>query len=276
MALTLIETYYLEQRWTEVVTISTQTLQKLWTGFTPKEVRVSFPEKHLNEVVEILNRLAYSYWKLRKLDDAETVYRRTFYASLSTTKVPEHILLGALKNIIDFYQAHSMIEKTIAIYRDVYPEIERRRSKTDQLTIGTLYSLGDIAIQLNDTKNAEFAYLSTVTNLGVESCHRDAIRAALALCTLYERSRNYDGAKKIYASLWQMFIKHGKDYELRPDFAEELYSKYVLVLKASDADYSIIRQIAIDYRKACLRFYGATHEATLKVCSVSMRSFTSA
>lgn len=169
-----------------------------------------------------------------------------------------------MKNLVDFYQTRSMIEKIVIIYRDAYPEIEKRRGKMDNLTITTLYSLGDISVQINDTKNAEFAYRTIHQNFGTDICHKESVRAALALCTLYERERNYTNAQKVYSSLWQMYIKHGKDYELKSDFAEQLYSKYALVLKATNTDYNVIRQIATDFRKACVRFYGATHEATLK------------
>lgn len=75
----LVERYYLEQRWSEVIQVSTTTLTKLWSGFTSKEVRTSLPEKYHVEVIELLNRLAYSYWKQRKLEQAETTYRQIFY-----------------------------------------------------------------------------------------------------------------------------------------------------------------------------------------------------
>ena len=106
--------------------------------------------------------------------------------------------------------------------------------------------------QINDTKSAEFSYTQIQTNYSLVICHLEAIRAALSLCILYERERNYNAARKVYNSLWQIFIKHGKDYELKPSFAEELYNKYVLVSKASKVEYVTIRQIAIDYRKACV------------------------
>jgi tetratricopeptide (TPR) repeat protein len=114
-------------------------------------------------------------------------------------------------------------------------------------------------------KNAEWAYREIHTGLGADVCHRDAIRAALALCTLYEQQHQYPSAKSTYASLWQMFIKHGKDYDLKPDFAEDLYQKYVRVLKQENkVDYQTFRQLAVDYRKALVRFYGVSHETTLK------------
>ena len=62
-----------------------------------------------------------------------------------------------------------------------------------------------------------------------------------------------------------MFVKHGKEYDLKPDFAEDLYQKYIRVLKQENkTDYEIFRQLAVDYRKALVRFYGVSHETTLK------------
>ncbi|CAM6005188.1 unnamed protein product [Sphagnum balticum] len=240
------------------------TLQRLWPSYNTNEIKIAFPAKYLKEIVEVLNRLAFSYFKLRKLEPTERTYRRIFYSSLATPITPDNILLGALKNLIYFYQPHSMIKKTVTTYRDFYPEIGKRRGKTDTLTISTLYSLGDISTQINDTKNAEFAYSQIHIKFFSNICHREAIRAVLALCTIHERERNYPSAQKVYTSHWQILIKHVKDYEFKSDFAEELCNKFILLLKATKTEYTVIRQIAIDYRKACVRFYGTTNESTLK------------
>jgi hypothetical protein len=188
-----------------------------------------------------------------------------FYAVKATPNSPDEQLLSTSKTLIDFYDIHSMTEKTIVIYKDLALELQKRHGKTNPLTIKTLYTLGDVSRQLNDMKTAEWAYHEIQTSLGTDVCHRDAVRAAVALCAIYERQRQYPSAKITYASLWQMFIKHGKEYDLKPDFAEEVYHKYVRVLKQENkTDYSTFRQLAVDYRKALVRFYGASHETTLK------------
>jgi hypothetical protein len=124
-----------------------------------------------------------------------------------------------------------MPKKLVLVYRDLVVEIEKRHGKTNALTIKTLYTLGYLSTQIHNTDQAEFAYSQIHTNLGSDICHRGAIRAALPLSRIYEQQRQFAPAQKIYASLWQMFIKHGKDYDLKPEFAEDLYQKYIRILK---------------------------------------------
>jgi hypothetical protein len=203
--------------------------------------------------------------KLRQTEQAESTIRRLFYGVLSTSNTSDELLISSSKDLIDFYETHGHLEKLVIIYRDFYTEIEKRKGKTYALTIKTLYSLGDTSMRINDTKNAEFAYRTIYTNLGTEICHRDATRAAQTLITIYEQQRQYANARKIYQSVWQMFIKHGKDYDLKADWSEDLYEKYVRNLKQdSKVEYDVLRQLAVEYRKALVRFYGLNHESTIK------------
>ena len=158
-----------------------------------------------------------------------------------------------------------MWEKTIVVYKDFYADIEKRKGKTDALTIKTLYNIGDSGIRINDTKSAEFAFSTIYTSLGSDVCHREAVRAAQTVIVIYEQQRRYTEARKVYSSIWQMFLKHGKDYDLQPDWSADLYEKYVRNLKLDPkAEYEIVRQLTVEYRKALVRCYGVKHKSTIK------------
>jgi tetratricopeptide (TPR) repeat protein len=266
-AVTLVNTYYSQKSWNEVIRVGTITLGKLWPAYNSKDLKAPLPTTYVSETIELITSLAFAYLKIRQIESAETIYRRFFYAVIATSNTSDDLLTSASKTLIEFYQTHTQVEKTIVIYRDLYEEIQKRHGKTNPLAINTLYTLGDISIQLNDIKNAEFAYCEIHTNLaqGTDLAHRDAIRACLTLSTIYEQQRQYSSAQKVYASLWHTFIKHGKDYELQTTFAEDLYHKYVRILKQeTKTDYATLHQLAIDYRKGCVRFYGISSEITLK------------
>lgn len=266
-AMTLITTFYEKKDWNQVIKFGTITLGKLWPAFETKDLKAPLPTTYYSETMDLIYRLAFAYLKVYRIESAETIYRRLFYAVIATPNSPDELLASSSKILIEFYQTHSMLEKTIVIYKDLYQELQKRHGKTNTLTINTLYTLGDVSIQLNDTKSAEFAYHEIHTNLsqGTDVCHRDAIRATLALSTIYEQQRQYSSAQKVYASLWHMFIKHGKEYELSPAFSEDLYQKYTHILKQEiKVDYATLHQLAVDYRKATVRFYGITSEITLK------------
>ncbi|KAG0653042.1 hypothetical protein D0Z07_0724 [Hyphodiscus hymeniophilus] len=262
-AWTLVETYYQRQEWSEVVKVTTLILSRAWPSFVSTDLNQPLPSTYQTEIIQLLHRISFAYLKLRQLDQAEHVYRRTFYAIKATPKSSDELLFSSFETLIDYYESQSMIEETVVVYRDLALELQRRHGKSSNLK--TFYTLGDISRQINDTKTAEWAYHEIHSSLGTEVCHRDAIRAALALSTIYEQQRQYTQAKGVYASLWAMFIKNGKDYDLKPDWAEDLYQKYVRVLKQENkTEYQTFYQLAVDYRKALVRFYGVSHEITLK------------
>ncbi|KAJ8068258.1 hypothetical protein OCU04_003825 [Sclerotinia nivalis] len=62
-----------------------------------------------------------------------------------------------------------------------------------------------------------------------------------------------------------MLVKHGKEYDIKSDFAEDLYQRYVRVVRqGSETHHTLLRQLAVDFRKACVTFYGVHNEVTIK------------
>ncbi|THV44928.1 hypothetical protein BGAL_0555g00020 [Botrytis galanthina] len=267
-ATSLCATYYSEQRWSEISQVTNSILLRLWPSFLGNNVNIPLPANFTAEILELLNRLAFAQFKLRQLELAEVTYRKIFYAVVATSGTPDELLESTSKTLIDFYESHSMTAKLIIVYRDLHHEIEKRHGKTHTWTIKTLYLLGDLSMQIYNIVEAESAYRTIHVNLGkgnTEVCHKDAVRAALALCVIYEQQRQYVPAQKICGSLWQMLLKHGKEYGIKTDFAEDLYQRYVRVIRqASETHHSLLRQLAVDFRRVCVTLYGIHHEITIK------------
>lgn len=267
-ATSLCATYYSEQRWTEVTKVTNATLLRIWPSFSSSNVNMPLPTSFTAEILELLNRLAFAYFKLRQLESAETTYRKIFYAVMATPETPDELLESTSKTLIDYYESHSMTAKLIIVYRALQHEIEKRHGKTHTWTIKTLYLLGDLSMRIYNISEAETAYRTIHANLGngnTEVCHKDAVRAALALCAIYEQQRQYVPAQKVCSSLWQMLIKHGKEYNIKSDFAEDLYQRYVRVIRqASETHNTLLRQLAVDFYKTCVTLYSVHHEVTIK------------
>ncbi|KAJ8068259.1 hypothetical protein OCU04_003826 [Sclerotinia nivalis] len=191
-ATSLCSSYYSEQRWSEITQVTNSTLLRIWPSFSGNNVNVSLPTNFTAEILELLNRLAFAHFKLRQLDLAEVTYRKIFYAVIATTGTRDELLESTSKALIDFYESHSMTAKLIIVYRDLHHEIEKRHGKTHTWTIKTLYLLGDLSMQIYNITEAETAYRTIHVNLGngnTEICHKNAVRAALVLCVIYEQQR---------------------------------------------------------------------------------------
>lgn len=266
-AVTLIDSYYQQKHWSQAIRVGTITLDQLWPAFNKtNELRTPLPESYYQETMEILNWLLFAHLQLGQLESAEYVYLKIFYSTIATPNSSDDLLVSSSEQLIQFYRTHSMLEKATTIYLDLYEELQKRHGKANTMAISTLYALGDTSLQVNDTEDAVFAYHEIYKNLSEDTnlVHKDAIKACVALCNIYEQQRQYSSAQKVYSTLWHTFIKHGKDYGMQAGFAEELYQKYTRVLKQVKTDYNVLRQLAVDYRKACVRFYGISSEITLK------------
>ena len=136
-AQTLVETYYQRQEWIEVVKVATVTISRLWPAFTSSDLNAPLPTTYQAETIELLNRLAIAYLKLRQFNHVEAIYRRIFYAVRATPNSPDDLLLSASKTLVDFFEHNSMIEKTIVIYKDLSLELQKRHAKTNPMTIKT-------------------------------------------------------------------------------------------------------------------------------------------
>jgi hypothetical protein len=89
----------------------------------------------------------------------------------------------------------------------------------------------------------------------------------LTLARLYEIEKRWTDAQKIYSFLWRTMLKKTQEYHITAEGVDQIYRRYFYVLeKEVKVDYSVLRQITIEFRTVCVSVFGARSEISLRAC----------
>lgn len=262
----LSSSYSKQERWSEACEIYSQTISSVWSSIETRQETVKVTEEYSSEIIEVAMSLAHCRFKMLQIEKAEVIYWNIFQ-SLLHHKCDQHFLIRTVKSIIEFFETTYRYEKVIKVYQEFYVHLQSSFGKSHACTIEILYGFGTIATRMSRRTEAETAYYQIFSAYRIEhGClHSDGVQAALLLCEVYEHDHKWVAAQNVYACLWQTFLKHGQSYKLGAEFVERIYSKYMRILEhKTQTEYSVIRQLAVEYRKTCISFYGSHSELTIK------------
>ncbi|KAF2812543.1 uncharacterized protein BDZ99DRAFT_413339 [Mytilinidion resinicola] len=262
----LSSSYLKEERYSEACAIFVKTISHAWSSVESSESKtIEITES--SEIIDVAMSLAECRFKMLHVEAAEIIYWNVFESLICSRKCHHDILIRNVKTIIKFFEKTYRYQKVLAIYDRLYVYLQGSVGKSHASTIEILYAYGAIAKRMCRRKEIEVAYFQIYSASSIEhGClHADGVKAALLLCEIYEESQQWGSAQPVYACLWATFLKHGVTYHLGADFVEKIYSKYMHILEhRTKTEYTVIRELAIQYRKTCISFYGSYSELTVK------------
>jgi len=260
--------YHVQQgHWSEAAEICTRVLTSLWLSLTKFSTPEKFPEQYTQEAVDIAVREAFARWKLSQLDRAEKIYLYVFRAAKSSLKIDDQRMTSLIEAILEFYRETHQTEKLIAFYEELITSYRKTLGTANQTTISTLYAFAALLVRNKKESRAVEIYVEIMNALNKDSsiCHQDAFDAAIAVSNVYYETSNYKSAQSVFKLLWNTITTKAKEYGIREEFVMTTYERYVHILKVeTKADYTILRQLAIEYRQISVAVYGPHSEAAIK------------
>ncbi|KAI9817884.1 MAG: hypothetical protein M1827_001003 [Pycnora praestabilis] len=262
-----LSTYYAKnERWTEATTICQNLLREVWSSLFTDQRSVVLPKEFTSEIIEITKRLACYYVKERRVEEAEKIYLYIFRATKANLHIQDDMVADASRALFEFYEETNQSTKAISVYKELAETYRKTLGSTHILTIKILYVIGDFCIK-HRMKDSEHYYLEIVTSLnkGSDVCHTDAMEAAIVLSGIYYEGKRWGEAQNTLSTLWLTFVKCGKAYKMSTEVVETIYKRYSYILeKETKVEYTVLRQVTVEYRETCIKIFGARSEITLK------------
>ncbi|KAL7941491.1 hypothetical protein V8C42DRAFT_360741 [Trichoderma barbatum] len=278
----LISLYNKQNNWREAEAALKKILQLTWSEILADGPTVRLCEYAIEECISVARRLADCYSTQGLFEMAERIHLQIFYACLSekldenlgTEESPltgAQILEEAIDILVAFYEKHHRHREVIDVYTKILEKYQQELGQKHELTIQTLYFLADY----HQTLGLEAAYshyekIVTRLNEGIDYCHPDAIRAALALSMHYDARRLWDDLQFICTILWETILRlrgqrntEGESKVTGKDVAS-VYQKYSHVMDFHvKVDFKVLYNIAVEYRDIMKEYYNENPELVI-------------
>lgn len=257
------------EQWSKVLTICEGVLKNLWGTLTSghgHHGHHTLPKGFSAEAIKLALRLAYCHLQHGHIEKAENIYVYVYHASKTSLRIGDEAVFKAARELIDFYETIGMLDKALAIGRELRQSYMAHLGISHTLTLEVLYLLGNLCAK-HSHKDTELYYLEIYTSLekGSDTCHQDAIDAAFGLIRLYKTTNRWNDCETVYRCIWRTIIKRGKEYDMKADFVDNAYHNYLYVLeKKVKVEYRVLVQVTVEYRDVCIELYGRYSEISLK------------
>ena len=274
---TLIAQYMTNQKYAEVIEVTTRTLEISWGVILTTDSTAKLPAEHTADFILLVHRLAECHHKLHHYDLAERLYLRIYRACLATLRIDHEQTTVAIHVLIALYEYRR--DKQIEIYREILERYRAQLGATHKLTIQTLYHLGSLCLSYGWRKQAYEYYMEilTVLSKGSKTCHHDAIEAGLLLIQYYHEEQRWVELRDTCAVLWLAYVNN-EHYAWKEEIIVMLYEKYRWVLEnhTKAVEWTLLYKITVQYKEVSMKRFGESAIIVItalfelaKVCEMS-------
>lgn len=278
---TLSAMYMAGNRCSAAIKVIKSVLKKTWSSFFSSSFEsVTLTSMFLEESFELVQRLAICYRHESRFEKVEETYMRLFRAVRSSLRI-DNVLVQKATDLLLLHLEERSTDVGISIYQKLLVEYRKFYGSSHAITVKTLYALGRLCRLSPRTHGYWIEYYQEIVNTlnkGSVVCHVDAMDAIIVVATYYYEDKRYAEALSIYKVCWHTFIhKHSEYKEFGSSvYCQRIYERYTRCLEETCTDYTVIRQVAMEFRETCIKFFGAsatiTITATLSLARVLRKS----
>ncbi|GAB7346847.1 hypothetical protein MBLNU459_g1933t1 [Dothideomycetes sp. NU459] len=261
--------YLNQQRWDDAIRVCTQFLQVHWPSVLQQKTttRITLPSKMQEENVTVATRLAECYFNAGATPESEHLLYNVFQATKNTLSPTDEKILSASTTLIKLHETTHQFEKASGIYAELYHLFKERLGATSPAAIHAAYTCARYCLAHGQRKQAVQHYHDVFTSVSKlsEPLPEEVLEAAQWLEEHYTRERRWKEARPIYAALFLTFVQRGKQYQMTSEYVNKFFTTYFKALKEPyNASYDDRRQVAVQYRNACVTVYGQTDEIAIR------------
>ena len=277
----LISYYMKLEQWSEALEVTRRSLLLIWKFVVSGAGTLALPQHFGTGAIDIAISLAICHQRSYHFHEAEEIYVRIHHACRNSCHIEDGRFVRCYEVLIGFYEEHHHWHKMIEVYQELLIQYRKRLGASHKLTIRTLYLLGSLCCDHGHGHSHEYyEEIITVLNHGSSICHVDALNAMFAMCRVHYESGHWEKLKIACKILWETWRdRHHGHNSFTTDFVEMLYLRYRYVLEHHEAcQYSVLRQLTIEYRNTCIKVFTAaaviTIKASIELAQLCMRSET--
>lgn len=260
-----------DEEWIQGGDCASTVIKHAWPTIEDADSDSKFPSERAPHMANLALDMAYCSFRRLNVPKATVIYGNAFKASITADRVSVPSVSAAVRTVVEFYESTFQYALALALLRQVSQFFLSRLGVTDKHAIDSLYHQGDLATRLEQGADAENSY-SVIYNASLRDGKIGSlgVRAAVALITLFELSKQWDSAFEVYRHLWPTLVrfdeKDGYDRALLEGLLEKTYTGYMAILETANMvdSYSERHRVASEYLRLCKKIHGPSHDMSLK------------
>ena len=255
------------QLWSEAIEVTERSLFLIWKFVLSGAGTTALPLNFGAGAIEIAISLAICHQHSHHFHEAEEIYLRIYRACWNSCNIEDGRFVRSCEVLIKFYEEHHHWHKVIEVYQELLVQYRNTLGGSHKLTIRTLYILGSLCTDHGHGPADEYyEEIVTALNHGSSVCHIDALDAMFILCRVTYELGHWQKLTNICKILWETWThEHLGHDRFSAEFIELLYLRYRYVLEHhAVCEYSVLRQLTIDYRITCIKIFGASAAISVK------------
>lgn len=263
----LISYYMKLEQWPQCIEVAKRSLLLVWKTIISGRGTVALPKGFGSEAIDVAISLAICYDRSYRFHEAEEIYVRIYRACRNSCYIHDERLNRSHIVLIKFYEGHHHWHKVIEIYRELLVEYRKHLGASHALTIKTLYIVGALCADHGHGHAHEYyEEIITTLNHGLVFCRHDALDAMFFMFKYHYEEGHWHKLQAICKTLWVTWKDQHQGYkQFSVELIEILYLRYRYVLEHHiHCEFSVLRDLTIEYRNACIKIFGASAKITIK------------
>ncbi|KAF2996181.1 hypothetical protein E8E14_004952 [Neopestalotiopsis sp. 37M] len=265
VAIRLSNLYISQRRWEDATQFIKRVLRVAWPSlFSGSAQDVILPTEHVEQCVELAERLADCYRSPRRCAREEDIRLRIYRSLRSGRKIDDKTRERATNELLSLYRRKSQMESFISIKQEMLDDLTEHYHHDHPTVVKTLWELAE----LTHPQPIYVEYYQKIIhalNKDGDVCSPDALQPTVIVAQeLWRRGRLSD-ALPYYRTIFHTFLKSSKTNATFQDhtFVREFFEQYVSCMRSVRTTFAVLHRAATEYQSRCKTLYGASTDVTI-------------
>ena len=269
--------YASQREWNDVKTVANALLRIVWPAVIDESSTVTDGAARLAGLQDIAMSAAEGHEKTQEPGTAGSIYQRIVQLAQDPAVSDPNLTSKAAQEALRIYERLGQVDKMGETLQSLVSYYLLTRGEESPLTVETSYKLARTCLQDGQVDNAVHHFQRIAICLEQpEYQDQRAIPALKALLVIYRGRKDWDQAREVYDSLWQTFLRKGRDYGIRRETGKKLFMEYSQLLESQmGAQPRTLHQLAEDYRQRCESAFGDQDVASIDAAMILAQSWES-
>ena len=262
----LVDLYTSQHRWQDATRLIKRVLRSIWPSlFCPSAQDVTAPSKHVDECVELAERLAQCHHTRRRPTKEGDLRVRIYRAMRTSRKVDDKLRDRVTLHLLRFFENQSQTEKLIKIRQEMLDDCTDHHGPEHPTVIKMLWELAELT-RPRPIFVEYYEKIIRTLNKNSYITNSEAFEPVSIVANELWSKGLFSDALRYYKMMFETFLRQPEINGKLQDqsFVREIFTRYTHCLRNIGTEFTVIYKVMADYRAQCKTVFGSNASITIQ------------